>query len=233
MARKSNVAESVLADTIYSVTDFQPMPLSAVKILRLHGYRDLGRVSTQIREAAREAVEMAGPLLKPAGVFRIMRVDVSAPATVRVEDGVILRGVEVARLLRGAEYGAVFVATIGIGVEHRAEDLHRAGDYLRWLLLDTAGTLAVHLAISRIRAHVARIAGQIGSRVRGRIGPGHGDWPLQDQAALFSLFDTASLPVRLLDKGLMMPGKSMSGLMALTPFPWAASESVQEGSSGR
>ena len=108
------------------------------------------------------------------------------------------------------------------------ESLHRAGDYLHWLLLDTAGTLAVHLAISRIRARIARIVGQIGACVRGRISPGHGDWPLQDQAALFSLFGTASLPVRLLDKGLMMPGKSMSGLMAITPFPLAAPESGQE-----
>jgi len=106
----------VLGDTIHSVTDFQPMPLSAVKILRLHGYRDLGRVSTPIREAAREAVEMASPLLKPAGVFRIVRVDVSAPATVRVEDGATLRGAEVVRLLRGAQYGAVFVATIRISL---------------------------------------------------------------------------------------------------------------------
>jgi hypothetical protein len=62
------------------------------------------------------------------------------------------------------------------------------------------------------------MAREMGCRILGRIGPGHGDWPLTDQAALFALFEGAPVPVALLDAGLMSPKKSMSGLFGLVPL---------------
>jgi hypothetical protein len=138
---------------------------------------------------------------------------------VALEAGPRFGSADLARLLQGARHGAAFVATIGPELEARVDALYAEGDYLAWFLLDSAGTLAVHLVVSRLRAQVARIAREMGCRVLGRIGPGHGDWPLTDQPALFSVFEGAPVPVALLEAGLMRPKKSMSGLFGLVPVP--------------
>ena len=54
-----------------------------------------------------------------------------------------------------------------------------------------------------------------GTRVSHRLGPGHRDWPLTEQAALLSLFDEPEPPVRLSEHGVLIPFKSISGLFGL------------------
>jgi hypothetical protein len=204
---------------VHLLTEFQPITVSAEKVLRLQGYRDLGQVDAEVRRAAEEAARAAGLLLSPGAAFRIVPLEVrDARGSVALEAGPRFRSADLARLLQGARHGAAFVATIGPGLEARVDALYAEGDFLAWFLLDSAGTLAVHLVVSRLRAQVAPMAREMGCRILGRIGPGHGDWPLTDQAALFALFEGAPVPVALLDAGLMSPKKSMSGLFGLVPL---------------
>ena len=55
------------------------------------------------------------------------------------------------------------------------------------------------------------------TRVSHRLGPGHRDWPLEEQQGLVALFEGEDAPVRLSEHGVMIPFKSISGLFGVRP----------------
>jgi hypothetical protein len=59
------------------------------------------------------------------------------------------------------------------------------------------------------------IAAMPGARVSHRLGPGHRDWPLEEQRALVGLFAGGDTPVRLSEHGVLIPFKSISGLFGV------------------
>jgi hypothetical protein len=206
-----------LRGVIRSLPDLGRIILNPRKLLRVQGYRELDRVSPAIADAAKSAANIAAALARPAGAFRIVSTEVTAIDSVCIEGGVIFRSAALAHYLRHGRDAAVFVATIGPELERRVDELYEAGSYLEWLFLESAGNLAVHVAVSQLRTRIAEATLALGYRLIGRLGPGHGDWPLADQPRLFALLDGASLPVVLSEHAVMTPRKSISGLCGICP----------------
>jgi hypothetical protein len=86
-------------------------------------------------------------------------------------------------------------------------------DLLEAYLLDLAGWAAIETAVRALRRDLVRALPEFG--VSHRLGPGHRDWPLTEQAGLLSLLEEADTPVRLSEHGVLIPFKSISGLFGL------------------
>lgn len=199
-----------------SVT-FPPIAVGHKTILSWHGYKTSSNVPAEIvAEAQRVAGEVEG-LVQPAAAFRRFRIESATEGVVALEGGWTFESQTVARLVSDASHAAVFVATIGGRLEERVSELFEEGDGLAAVLLDAAGTVALHRVVRVLRMTLLREAETVGCRLTGRAAPGYGDWEIEDQPVLFRALGDQPLPVSLNESGVMVPKKSLSGLIGFVP----------------
>ncbi len=211
-----------LRDQPYGQFTGAPIEVPVDPLLRLQGYRDMARIRPRVRAIATKVAALAETLVAPETTYRRLRIGSCTPAALALETGtetgVTFHSAEFAKVLGGCREVVVFVLTLGAGFDAEAERLTANEEIVEALFMEMAGWVAVERVTKNF-------AGHLGSLVRGenlaptrRLGPGYVDWPLEEQAALFTLLDGAPLPVRLLDSCAMVPRKSRSGLYGLRPL---------------
>lgn len=199
-----------------------PLPAPAIPpdlVLRLQKYRDLGRVPPVVREAAQVAAADASGLVEPAAVVWRGSVTAVDPGGVVTLDQVhCFHSRTLARLLAESTEAYVFVMTLGPALEARTQRLLEEKLYVEAVLLDTAAWAAIELlrqALKRCLAAEARARGHV---LTARLGPGHGDWAVDEQPRLLGIFDDVPLPVTVNEFACMLPRKSVSGLFGAAPI---------------
>lgn len=187
-------------------------------VLRLQKYRDLDRVPRMVRRATEAAAAEASRLVEPAVVRWRGPVTGADPAgVVTLDGGHTFHSRALARLLARSTEAVAFVLTIGPRLEARVQGLLEEKLYVEAILLDTAAWAAIELLRQALRRALAREAGEGGHALTARLGPGHADWSVEEQRALFGLFGDAPLPVTVNESACMLPRKSISGVFGLVP----------------
>lgn len=187
-------------------------------ILRLQKYRDLARVPRAVRQVAEAVAAEASRLLVPEAVlWRGPLTEVDPAGTVTIADAHRFHSCALARLLATAAEAYVVVLTLGEGIEARARSMLQEHLLLEGLLMDTAAWAAIELLIRDLRRFLIDHERPDGRSVTHRLGPGHRDWPVTEQAALLRVFGEAPLPVRVNESACMLPCKSVSGVYGIVP----------------
>jgi hypothetical protein len=174
-----------------------------------------------LTEAAVKMLAHGRELLEPAFAWRAVPVSLDAE-----QEAVhcLPRGstsLSVGRLirmeLRGSAAVAVFVATIGPRLEQTARALLAGGQLLEGFVLDAVGSLAAEAVADATQNEVQAFAAAQGWKTTNRFSPGYCTWETGGQHALFSLLPARPAGVTLNDSALMMPLKSVSGVIGLGP----------------
>jgi Vitamin B12 dependent methionine synthase, activation domain len=162
-----------------------------------------------------ELVREAESLLKPEAAFKVAYIEKLDEDIVKIE-GVSFSSRVLRRNLDAVERVFPFVITVGIDLERRAGE---CGDPLRQYYLESLADMALGKVAQNLESH---LKSQHGLSQLSSMSPGSlEDWPITEQKLLFSLFEDAAKPlgVRLTEHMLMVPRKSVSGIM----FPTEAS----------
>jgi hypothetical protein len=196
-----------------------PAPrIPAELVLRLQKYRDLDRVPRLVRRITEAAAAEASRLVEPAVVRWRGPVTGADPAGVVTLDGDhAFHSRVLARLLARATEAVAFVLTIGPRLEARVQGLLEEKLYVEAVLLDTAAWAAIELLRQALKRSLTHEACEGGHALTTRLGPGHADWPVEEQPALLRLFGDARLPVTINESACMLPRKSVSGIFGLVP----------------
>ena len=124
----------------------------------------------------------------------------------------------IARQLRGATAFAFFVCTAGIEFEQYQQRLKQEDDLLRSFLADALGSVIAERCADRMEECLQDSIDKLGWRRTNRFSPGYCGWNVSEQQALFTIFPTTQpCGVRLLDSALMVPIKSVSGIIGIGP----------------
>jgi hypothetical protein len=193
-----------------------PSPVvPAELILRLNKYRDPARVPEAIRQAATAVAAEASALVAPVAVVWRGPARVEGGGAVLLDGAYRLHSQALTRLLGASSEAYVVVLTIGSAVEERARALFVEQCLLESFLMDTAGWAAIEILVRGVRRRLIEVERAAGRSVTHRLGPGHLDWPVEEQPALVAVFGDTPLPVRLNEAALMIPQKSISGLFGV------------------
>jgi hypothetical protein len=119
----------------------------------------------------------------------------------------------VAAELRKAEQAAVFVCTIGAGLETWAAELTRSGEPALGFIVDSAASEFAEQTAAALHDHIAAVLAARGLAVTNRYSPGYCNWDVAEQRLLFSLLPAGFCGIRLTDSALMLPIKSVSGII--------------------
>ena len=185
-------------------------------ILRLQKYRDLARVPRAIRQIADAVASEASRLLAPEAVlWRGPVTEVDPAGAVTIASAHRFHSRALARLLATAVEAYVVVLTLGEGIEERARSMLQEQLHLEGLLMDTAAWAAIELLVRDVRRLLIDQERPGGRSVTHRLGPGHRDWPVAEQAALLRVFGEIALPVSVNESACMLPRKSVSGVYGI------------------
>jgi hypothetical protein len=187
-------------------------------ILRLQKYRDLARVPRAIRLIADAVASEASRLLAPEAVlWRGPVTEVDPAGAISIGDAHHFHSRALARLLATAAEAYVVVLTLGEGIDERARSMLREQLLVEGLLMDTAAWAAIELLLRDVRRFLLDQERVGGRSVTHRLGPGHRDWPVTEQAALLRVFGEVPLPVSVNESACMLPRKSVSGVYGIVP----------------
>jgi len=121
----------------------------------------------------------------------------------------------VAAEFTNTDEAALFVCTIGPALENRAAELTATGDPAFGFIVDTVASELAEKAAAVLHNHIAAVTAQRGWGVTNRYSPGYCNWPVAEQHLLFSLMPEGFCGVTLTESSLMVPIKSVSGIIGV------------------
>ena len=178
---------------------------------------DPGEIAARVRfdpvragfESLDELVSLAQTLIHPRAVYEVAYTGAKGEGTVEVA-GVTFESPILSKNLDGANKVFPYIITVGPDLERAAS---AQGDLLKQYYLEEMANIALESAAGWLGGRLESLYGVTGLA---NMSPGSlEDWPITEQTKLFSIFgDTArSIGVRLTDSMLMLPRKSISGIL--------------------
>jgi len=117
--------------------------------------------------------------------------------------------------LKKAEQAALFVCTIGPTMENWSRQLLKEDDIVLGFMVDTIASATAECVTNLLHDHIGMRMEQRGLKITNRYSPGYCNWPVSEQHVLFSLFPQDFCGVTLTESALMLPIKSVSGIVGI------------------
>ena len=128
--------------------------------------------------------------------------------TVRLQVGTVLSS-----LMKGSEYVAVFTATAGDSFQRYQNELKKEDDLLKTYIADAIGSCIAESAGDYMERMLEKEIK--GLRHTNRFSPGYCGWHLSGQKEIFRILGGNPCDITLSDSCLMMPIKSISGIIGI------------------
>ena len=119
------------------------------------------------------------------------------------------------RQLRGSEAFALFICTSGLEFETYQHRLKEQGDMVRVFIADALGSVIAEKCADQMEKVLQESIDKLGWKHTNRFSPGYCGWHVSQQQLLFPLFQGHTCGVKLTDSSLMIPIKSVSGIIGL------------------
>jgi len=155
-------------------------------------------------------------LMRPRGVYRIDEVRSLESRRIVLASGAVYPGA-VGAFLAHSTLVATFIVTIGSAVERLSRGWLRAGRVMQGTIADAIASGAAEAAGERLKDEVRVWAQARGLDITPPYSPGYCGINVRQQVPLFATLPAAAINVRLTPSCLMVPVKSISGLIGIGP----------------
>ena len=122
-------------------------------------------------------------------------------------------GSKIARQLKNAEQIIVFVCTSGHGITQQYKEYINKNELVKAYFVDMLGNIIVEKAMDIIQEHISGEMKTRGMNITNRYSPGYCNWNTNEQAKIFSILPDNPCGVKLTQSSLMIPSKSISGVI--------------------
>lgn len=119
------------------------------------------------------------------------------------------------RQLRGSEAYVLFMCTAGEEFETFQKRLKTEGDMVRVFIADALGSMIAEKCADQMENSLQLSIDKLGWKHTNRFSPGYCGWHVSEQQKLFPLFDGHTCGITLTESSLMVPIKSVSGIIGL------------------
>jgi hypothetical protein len=210
--------ELSLLDTVSFSPTFHELAIDRTIVERDLGYRKgpapefVGQLIDEIwNEIPRRLSITCGFRILPPSIVSLMS-DHLLCGEVQISTGSII-----ASQLRKLKTVAVFVSTAGPLLEQWSHELMAEGDMMKAFLVDTMGSEVADRGSEWLEKRIAEHIAPSGWTMTNRYSPGYCDWSVSDQQKLFSFLPPQFCGISLTTSSLMIPIKSISGIIGLGP----------------
>ncbi|MHB1038305.1 MAG: vitamin B12 dependent-methionine synthase activation domain-containing protein [Pirellulales bacterium] len=210
------------------VLDRVDTPVDHGEVLRYLGYPVGKSFPEDLQETLDRWIDEAARRASPKAICAVFRVESITAHSLRLAngDGPVEFTGSVGGFLGPCRQVAAFIGTAGPGVERLATELMQEGELLPGLIVNSVGAERAEAAAAAV---IDQLRGEATERNLGLTlpySPGYCGLALTEQKNLFALVSGEPIGVTLSPECLMVPLKSVSGLIGLGP----AGEVSEEGS---
>lgn len=201
---------------VKAIKDFE-IEIDKDKVCRSLGYGNGRGSSSSISSLIDEEIEEAYGFIQPSCSYRIMDIRRVRRPRVTLENGTTttITSEVLSWVLYPCQQAVIFVASIGQGLEDRVSQLMKDGHMVKATLLDAVGSEAAEKTACHLQERVREFATLGGADITLRYSPGYCDWDITQQSILFEAMDSAPTGVSLSEECVMVPRKSVSGIIGL------------------
>ena len=212
-SRKHEIISGVVVRTLAA----NNINIDRAEVHRYLGYAAQREPTAHISSVIDEQISEAYGLIQPWYSCVIREVDTvdGSRISVRGTNTVFSSNIIARRILSKCSKAAIFLTTIGPTLEERVSQLMDEGETLKGVALDAVGTEAVEKVACWLEGSIKVWAAASGADVSLRYSPGYCDWDIKQQKVLFSALDGDLQGVELTEDCLMMPRKSISGIIGI------------------
>ncbi len=178
------------------------------------GYRDRSPSASTL-SVIDSQIAKAHKLIKPTYTYALKAIDSVRGNEVSVDGSLVFTSQTISYVLSDCDWVAIFLITIGNDLEEESLKLMGKGKILEGTILDATGTEAVVQTLYKLEDVVKGIARAKGCQATIKYSPGYCDWDVSQQKLLFQVIDSTSLGVRLTESCMMVPLKSISGVIGI------------------
>ena len=181
------------------------------------GYEDNHKLSARISSLIDDYAEHAHYLINPLYSYIIKDVEWARGSIAFIEDSIIFQSRIITQLLEHCHQVAIFLVTISKYLGETTSQLAKDGLILQATVLDAIGSDAVERLADFAQDKIKEIAEAQGLVTSRRFSPGYCDWNIGQQRMLFYALTGNTLGIRLTGECLMIPQKSISGIIGIGP----------------
>ena len=183
--------------------DYEELQITLKDVYETMGYRDA--VPDDVTQQETQAViDDVRRWLRPRFCFFVLR---ELPA---FDVGRIIL-----RQLKGSEAYTLFICTAGKEYEAYQQQLKEEGDMVRVFIADSLGSVIAEKTADQMERCLQESINKLGWHHTNRFSPGYCGWHVSQQQRLFPLFEGHTCGVSLTDSSLMVPIKSVSGIIGI------------------
>lgn len=192
-----------------------------IDINDVYALMDMQKPSEADADICREVDTMLADIsrwLMPRMAFTVMRGTLDNEARTLALGGSIFHCERiVTQQLRGSEAFALFVCTAGVEYQEFMERLTEEGDMVRLFIAHSIGSVIAERCADYMERMLQASIDKLGWRRTNRFSPGYCGWHVREQQMFFPLMEGHETGVILTPSSLMMPIKSVSGVIGLGP----------------
>ena len=200
-----------------SIRGLERIEVDRRDVLEAIGYTGGKRPTVKIASLISDYVENAPDFIDPAYAFVIRNVKSVRGILSFVDGDITFKSGVIGRLLERSDMVAIFALTIGNHLEKLAEGLAQDGLVLKASVLEAVGAAAAEKLANTLSERVEKTAQNYGLATSRRFSPGYCDWSVKQQRMIFKALEADSGGVQLTRGCLMIPRKSVSGIIGIGP----------------
>lgn len=200
----------------FSVLRFKHVDPEREQICKLVGLKSGRANHTRWFELVDEMLHDSQRALRPRALFRIDKVTTLSDGQLELASGVVIDG-SVGSFLRHAIQVATYVATIGSALERLSRHWLRTGKVMQATIADAIASESAEAAAQQTRDKIRAWARARGLDTTPGYSPGYCGMHVRQQKSLFASLPTERINVHLTPTCLMLPVKSVSGLVGIGP----------------
>ncbi|MFC1652269.1 vitamin B12 dependent-methionine synthase activation domain-containing protein [Planctomycetota bacterium] len=202
------------AKTFEVATDvFAYDPLEATRLL---GYQ--GAPPESVNKTLTELFQEALPHIEAVCGYRWIQESIAIETDCfTCQDVTFNCGARIGRHLKASTGIACFVATLGLAFEEWSKGFFKQDDPYQGYLSDTIGSVLVESVADWLEQQLQDELHTHELKRTNRVSPGYCQWPVAEQHKLFGFFPKGFCGITLTDSSLMVPMKSISGVMGTGP----------------
>jgi len=185
------------------------------EVRRLLGGGRSDRLSPRLERRIEEFISEARRIIKPRVVYTTASAEKAPGGAVALDGETVLESRRLGRTLADCDAAAVFVGTIGPGIDRMINALAAEGRVSDACVLDAVGSAAVEETVEKFHRQFDSFAERLGGRTTLRFSPGYCDWRVEEQRKLFGVLGGEAIGVELTPSCLMRPRKSVSGVFGI------------------
>lgn len=193
---------------------FSALPVDMKELYLLMGYgnqepdSDIQNMITCILEELKE-------ICTPEYGYTILRGGRKDKSHLWAEETIFNTGHIITSALREADYFAVFAATIGEGFDRYIHILQEKDDMVKAFIANSLGSVLVEACAGIMMKELEKRMNTEGIQISYNYSPGYCDWELTEQEKIFAFFPPEFCGIKLTSSFLMLPIKSVSGIIGI------------------